>query len=60
MIILIIIITTIITERIMMPVALPLKSIFATPLQIRALDTRLGGWLKPVVGTRWRDGWIDI
>jgi len=37
-------------ERIMMPVALPLKSIFATPLQIRALDTRLGGWLKPIVG----------
>ena len=42
-----------------MPVALPLKSIFATPLQIRALDTRLGGWLKPVVGTRWINGWMD-
>lgn len=37
-------------EKIVMPVMLPEHSIFSTPLQIRARDTRLGGWLKPVVG----------
>lgn len=37
-------------ERIVLPVMLPEHSIFSTPLQIRARDTRLGGWLKPVVG----------
>jgi hypothetical protein len=37
-------------EKIVMPVLLPEHSIFSSPLQIRARDTRLGGWLKPVVG----------
>lgn len=39
-----------------MPVKLPLKSIYASPLQIRARDTRLGGYLKPIVGV----GIIDL
>ena len=34
----------------MMPVMLPEHSIFSSPLQIRAKDTRLGGYLKPIVG----------
>lgn len=37
-------------ERIMMPVELPENSIFTTPLLIKAKDTRLGGWMKPIVG----------
>lgn len=37
-------------ERIILPVELPEKSIFSTPLQIKARDTRLGGYLKPLVG----------
>jgi hypothetical protein len=43
-------------EKIILPCALPKKSIFATPLQIRVRDTRLGGYLKPVVGV----GTIDL
>lgn len=37
-------------ERIVIPVELPVDSIFCTPLCIQAKDTRLGGYLKPVVG----------
>jgi len=37
-------------EKIKMEVQLPLESVFSSPLQIRARDMRLGGWLKPVVG----------
>eukprot|EP01034_Spumella_vulgaris_P027083 gene27083-33756_t len=37
-------------EKIIMPVKLPENSIFASPLQVRARDTRLGGYMKPVVG----------
>jgi len=37
-------------EKIVMPVMLPEHSVFSSPLQVRARDTRLGGWLKPVVG----------
>jgi hypothetical protein len=37
-------------EKLTMEVELPVKSIFATPLQIRCRDTRLGGYLKPIVG----------
>eukprot|EP01036_Dinobryon_divergens_P025584 gene25584-34147_t len=37
-------------EKIMMPVDLPLNSLFTTPLKINVRDTRLGGYLKPVVG----------
>lgn len=37
-------------ERILMPVELPLNSIYTTPLLIKAHDSRLGGYLKPIVG----------
>ena len=37
-------------EKIIMSVDLPIESIFAAPLQIKARDTRLGGFLKPIVG----------
>ncbi len=37
-------------ERIVMPVTLPDNALFSTPLQIKAHDTRLGGYLKPIVG----------
>lgn len=37
-------------EKIVMPVKLPVNSIFASPLQMRAKDTRLGGYMKPIVG----------
>lgn len=37
-------------EKIQLPVKLPLKSIYCSPLSILARDTRLGGYLKPVVG----------
>lgn len=43
-------------EKILLPCTLPKKSIFATPLQLRVRDTRLGGYLKPVVGV----GTIDL
>ncbi len=43
-------------ERMCIPVKLPMKSLFAPPLQLRARDSRLGGYLKPVVGV----GTIDI
>jgi hypothetical protein len=43
-------------EKIILPCTLPKKSIFATPLQLRVRDTRLGGYLKPVVGV----GTIDL
>jgi hypothetical protein len=33
-------------ERLVIPVQLPQESIFASPLQIQAKDTRLGGYLK--------------
>ncbi len=37
-------------EHLIIPVELPNDSIFATPLCIQAKDTRLGGYLKPIVG----------
>ena len=37
-------------ERIVLPVRLPEKSIYASPLSIKVRDSRLGGYLKPVVG----------
>jgi hypothetical protein len=37
-------------EKIIMPVTLPDNALFSTPLQIKAHDTRLGGFLKPIVG----------
>jgi hypothetical protein len=43
-------------QQLLLPCKLPLKSIFATPLQLRAKDTRLGGFSKPVVGV----GSIDL
>ena len=43
-------------ERMCIPVKLPVDSLFAPPLQLRARDTRLGGYLKPIVGV----GTIDI
>ena len=43
-------------EKLVIPCELPVKSIYASPLQLRARDTRLGGYLKPVVGV----GIIDL
>ena len=43
-------------EKLVLPCQLPIKSIYASPLQLRARDTRLGGYLKPVVGV----GIIDL
>jgi hypothetical protein len=43
-------------ERIVLPVRMPENSIFATPLTIRVRDKRLGGFLKPIVGT----GAVDL
>jgi hypothetical protein len=43
-------------ERIVIEVPLPIKEIFAPPLKIRAVDLRLGGYLKPNVG----NGLIDL
>jgi hypothetical protein len=43
-------------EVIKMAVKLPVKSIFASPINIRVSDTRLGGYSKPVVGI----GSIDL
>jgi hypothetical protein len=37
-------------EKILIPCKIPWKSIYATPLQLRAKDVRLGGFSKPVVG----------
>lgn len=37
-------------ERIVMEVQLPTESIFAPPLKITAHDSRLGGFIRPVVG----------
>ncbi|CAM9913483.1 unnamed protein product [Discosporangium mesarthrocarpum] len=37
-------------ERIKMEVELPLEEIFAPRMKLRVRDTRLGGFLKPVVG----------
>jgi len=37
-------------QRIVLPVRLPEKSIYASPLSIKVRDCRLGGYLKPVVG----------
>ena len=39
-----------------MLVKLPLKAIFATPINLAVSDTRLGGYSKPVVGV----GAIDL
>ena len=36
--------------RIVLPVRLPEKSIYASPLSIKVRDSRLGGYLKPIVG----------
>lgn len=43
-------------EKITMVVPLPENSIFAAPLQLRIRDSRLGGYLKPIVGV----GTIDM
>jgi len=43
-------------ERLIIPVRLPVKSIFASPLVLRVHDTRLGGFVKPVIGV----GAIDL
>jgi hypothetical protein len=43
-------------KRMVIPVTLPEKSLFASPLQLTVKDRRLGGFLKPVVGT----GCIDL
>jgi hypothetical protein len=37
-------------EKLIMPVVLPENALFSSPLQIKAHDTRLGGYLKPIVG----------
>lgn len=37
-------------EKIIMPVTLPDNALFSVPLQVKAHDTRLGGYLKPIVG----------
>jgi hypothetical protein len=37
-------------QRLIMPVKLPDNALFATPLHLNARDSRLGGYLKPVVG----------
>ena len=37
-------------QKLLLPVKLPLKSIYASPLQLRVRDVRLGGYSKPVVG----------
>ena len=37
-------------ERIVLPVKLPEKSIYASPMSIKVRDNRLGGFLKPIVG----------
>jgi hypothetical protein len=37
-------------ERLIMPVMLPDNALFATPMALRARDTRLGGYVKPEVG----------
>jgi hypothetical protein len=43
-------------ERLVIPVLLPTNALFASPVKIRAIDTRLGGYMKPVVG----NGVIDL
>lgn len=37
-------------QRLVFEVQLPDNALFATPLHLRARDTRLGGYMKPVVG----------
>lgn len=37
-------------QRLIMPVMLPDNALFATPMALRARDTRLGGYMKPEVG----------
>eukprot|EP00604_Paraphysomonas_vestita_P002816 CAMPEP_0174818892 /NCGR_PEP_ID=MMETSP1107-20130205/1828_1 /TAXON_ID=36770 /ORGANISM="Paraphysomonas vestita, Strain GFlagA" /LENGTH=1810 /DNA_ID=CAMNT_0016031457 /DNA_START=453 /DNA_END=5885 /DNA_ORIENTATION=- len=43
-------------QRLVMPVMLPDNALFATPMALRARDTRLGGFLKPEVGV----GIVDL
>lgn len=43
-------------EKILIPCKIPWKSIYATPLQLRSKDVRLGGFSKPVVGV----GAVDV
>jgi hypothetical protein len=43
-------------QRLIMPVMLPNNALFATPMALRARDTRLGGYLKPEVGV----GEVDL
>lgn len=43
-------------QRLIMPVMLPNNALFATPMALRARDTRLGGYVKPEVGV----GEVDL
>jgi hypothetical protein len=43
-------------EKLIIPVKLPIKSLYSAPLVLTARDTRLGGFSKPRVGV----GFIDI
>lgn len=43
-------------QRILVEVELPEKEVFAPPIKINAKDLRLGGYMKPVVGS----GLIDL
>ncbi|CAE7652847.1 Dysf, partial [Symbiodinium microadriaticum] len=43
-------------QRLIMPVMLPDNALFATPMALRARDTRLGGYMKPEVGV----GVVDL
>jgi hypothetical protein len=36
-------------QRLIMPVKLPDNALFSTPLCIRAMDTRMGGYMVPEV-----------